>query len=95
MGKRSAGGADPGAVFSASENVAGADLRVVFPAPGNVAEAQLLFKGLDPKVLDYDDYWNPDVSASIEDFERLTKDDYRDILYKNGFIRDSLQRRLF
>jgi hypothetical protein len=48
-----------------------------------------------PKVLDYDDYWNPDISASIADFERLTKDDYRDILYKNGFIRDSSQRRLF
>jgi hypothetical protein len=55
----------------------------------------LLFKGLDPKVLDYDDYWNPDVSANIEDFERLTKDDYRDILYKNGFIRDNSQRHLF
>jgi hypothetical protein len=35
------------------------------------------------------------VSASIADFERLTKDDYRDILYKNGFIRDISQRRLF
>ena len=55
----------------------------------------LLFKELDPKVLDYDDYWNPDVSANIEDFEQLTKDDYRDILYKNGFIRDSSQRHLF
>jgi hypothetical protein len=55
----------------------------------------LLFKELDPKVLDYDDYWNPDISASIADFEQLTKDDYRDILYKNGFIRDSSQRHLF
>jgi hypothetical protein len=45
--------------------------------------------------VDYEDYWNPDISANIADFERLTKDDYRDILYKNGFIRDSSQRHLF
>jgi hypothetical protein len=67
------------------------------PAPYFTLRKMLpgLIKGLDPKVLDYDDYWNPDVSANIADFERLTKDDYRDILYKNGFIRDSSQRHLF
>jgi len=55
----------------------------------------LLFKELDPKVLDYDDYWNMDVSANIEDFERLSKDDYLEILYKNGFVRESSQKRWF
>jgi hypothetical protein len=55
----------------------------------------LLFKELDPRILDYDDYWNPDVSANIEDFKRISKADYLEILYKNGFIREGTQRRWF
>jgi hypothetical protein len=46
-------------------------------------------------MLDYDEYWNPDVSANIEDFERISKADYLEILYKNGFIREGMQKRWF
>jgi beta-mannanase len=55
----------------------------------------LLFKELDPKVLDYDEYWNMDVTANIADFQRLSKAEYLEILYKNGFIRQSSQKRWF
>ena len=40
----------------------------------------------DPKVLDYDDYWNTEIQAKLPEFERLTKDDYLELLRKNGFI---------
>jgi hypothetical protein len=55
----------------------------------------LLFKDLDPKILDYDDYWNMEVSAKIEDFERIKRDDYRELLIKNGFVIQQSQRHLF
>ena len=64
---------------------------------GNVLSTSgpLMFKELDPKMLDYDDYWNPDIKASISDFERLDKKEYREILIKNGFIIQPIQKRLF
>jgi hypothetical protein len=55
----------------------------------------LLFKELDPKLLDYDDYWNMEIAAKLEDFERLGRDDYRELLIKNGFVIQSSQRYLF
>ncbi len=49
----------------------------------------------DPKMLDYDEYWNSEITAKLADFERITKDDYRELLRKNGFIIDHNQRHLF
>jgi hypothetical protein len=64
---------------------------------GNVLSScgPLLFKDLDPKLLDYDDFWNTEISAKIEDFERIKRDDYRELLIKNGFVIQSSQRHLF
>jgi hypothetical protein len=55
----------------------------------------LLFKELDPKILDYDDYWNMEIAAKLNDFERLNRNDYRELLIKNGFVIQSSQRHLF
>ena len=55
----------------------------------------LLFKELDPKLLDYDDYWNMEIAAKLEDFERVGRADYRELLIKNGFVIQSSQRYLF
>jgi len=53
----------------------------------------LLFNNLDPKLLDYDDYWNNEIQAKLADFKRLNKDDYIELLRKNGFYRQETQRR--
>ena len=45
----------------------------------------LLTKDLNPQVLDYDDYWNTEIQAKIKDFVRISKDDYLELLRKNGF----------
>jgi len=64
---------------------------------GNVLSScgPLLFKNLDPKILDYDDYWNAEISAKLDEFERVSRDDYRELLIKNGFVIQSSQRYLF
>lgn len=64
---------------------------------GNIKSTSgpLLFKDLDPKILDYDDYWNTEISAKIVDFERISRNDYRELLIKNGFVIQSSQRYLF
>jgi len=55
----------------------------------------LLFTNLDPKILDYDDYWNAEITAKLDEFERVSRDDYRELLIKNGFVIQSSQRYLF
>jgi len=64
---------------------------------GNVLSScgPLLFSNLDPKILDYDAYWNGEIAAKIGDFDRITKEDYRELLIKNGFVIQSTQRHLF
>jgi hypothetical protein len=64
---------------------------------GNVISTcgPLLFKELDPKILDYDDYWNMEIAAKLSEFVRLGRDDYRELLIKNGFVIQSSQRHLF
>jgi len=64
---------------------------------GNVISTSgpLLFKDIDPQKLDYDNYWNDDIQAAIKDFERISKEDYLEILRKYGFYRQSSQRHLF
>jgi len=55
----------------------------------------LLSKDLNPKMLDYDDYWNTEIKAKIKDFVRISKDDYLEILRKNGFVIQTSQKHLF
>ena len=50
---------------------------------------------LDPKFLDYDEYWNTEVQAKLDDFVRITKSDYLEILRKNGFVTQFNQKQLF
>lgn len=49
----------------------------------------------DPKMLDYDEYWNSEIAAKLADFEQITKDDYLELLRKNGFYLQITQRHLF
>ena len=64
---------------------------------GNVISTSgpLLFKNLDPKKLDYDNYWNNDVKAHLSGFVLLSKAEYEELLYKNGFSIQSTQRSIF
>ena len=51
--------------------------------------------GFDPNVLDYDEYWNSEIAAKLDDFERITKADYIELLRQNGFVIDHNQKHLF
>lgn len=55
----------------------------------------LFSDALDPKFLDYDEYWNNEIQAKLKDFIRITKTDYLEILRQNGFITDFNQKHLF
>jgi hypothetical protein len=55
----------------------------------------LLSDRLDPRALDYDDYWNDELAAKLADFERISKDDYLELLRRNGFFPQITQRHLF
>ena len=54
----------------------------------------LLTADLDPKMLDYDEYWNTEIQAKLDDFERLTKADYLELLRQNGFVIQFNQKHL-
>lgn len=64
---------------------------------GNVRSTSgpLFSDDLDPKFLDYDEYWNTEVQAKLADFVRISKADYLEILRQNGFITDFNQKHLF
>jgi hypothetical protein len=55
----------------------------------------LLIKELDPERLDYDNYFNEEIKAKIKDFILLSKAEYVEILWKNGFVIQSSQKHLF
>ncbi len=55
----------------------------------------LLSDDLNPKLLDYDEYWNTEVQAKLDNFVPITKSDYKEILRQNGFITDFNQKHLF
>ena len=55
----------------------------------------LLTAELDPKMLDFDEYWNSEIQAKLPDFERITKANYRELLRRNGFVTEHNQRYLF
>ena len=46
-------------------------------------------------LLDYDEYWNTEVQAKLDDFLRITKADYKEILRQNGFVTQFNQKHLF
>lgn len=64
---------------------------------GNVVSTAgpLLSKDIDPKSLDYDDYFTGEVKKKIKDFVLISKAEYMDLLYKNGFVIQTIQRHLF
>ena len=64
---------------------------------GNVLSTSgpLLSKDLDPKTLDYDNYWDGEVQAKIKDFVLLSKSEYLELLQKNGFFIQQTQRYIF
>jgi hypothetical protein len=64
---------------------------------GNVLSTSgpLFSDNLDPKYLDYDEYWNSEIEAKLEDFEKITRDDYLEILRQNGFVIEHNQKHLF
>jgi len=55
----------------------------------------LLIKDLDPGRLDYDNYFNEEIKAKIKDFILLSKAEYLEILHKNGFVIQTIQKHLF
>jgi hypothetical protein len=55
----------------------------------------LLTKDLDPNELDYDNYFTDEIKERIEDFVLVTKEDYLEILRKNGFYSQTVQKHLF
>ena len=55
----------------------------------------LLFKDLDPKKLDYDNYWDRDIEVHLKEFELLSEAEYKEMLFKNGFSIQTTQRSLF
>ncbi|MBN1393292.1 MAG: hypothetical protein JW947_10890 [Sedimentisphaerales bacterium] len=55
----------------------------------------LLMKDLDPRQLDYDNYFKDEVKAKIKDFILLSKAEYLELLRKEGFVIQSSQKHLF
>ena len=64
---------------------------------GNILNTSgpLLSKDLDPAQLDYDNYFSDEIKIKQKDFEIITKEDYLEILRKNGFYFQKIQRHLF
>jgi hypothetical protein len=55
----------------------------------------LLMKDLEPERLDYDNYFNDEIKAKIKDFILLSKDEFVEILRKEGFVIQESQKHLF
>ncbi len=64
---------------------------------GNVRSTSgpLFSDDLDPRLLDYDEYWNTEVQTKLDDFVRITKADYKEILRQNSFVTQFNQKHLF
>jgi len=64
---------------------------------GNIKSTSgpLFSDGFDPKMLVYDEYLNSEIAAKLADFKLITKDDYLELLRKNGFYSQITQRHLF
>ena len=55
----------------------------------------LLVKDLDPNELDYDNYWDGDISSHLNEFVLLSKVEYKELLKKTGFFIQESQRSIF
>ena len=55
----------------------------------------LLTKDINPETLDYDNYWNDDVTAHLSEFVLLSKVEYQDLLKRTGFYIQESQRSIF
>ncbi len=75
-----------GDIFAIETNEAGQVISTSGP---------LFSDDFDPKMLDYDEYWNTEIQTKLADFERITKADYLELLVRNGFIIDHNQKHLF
>lgn len=75
-----------GDVFAIEINEAGQVISTSGPLFGD---------DFDPKMLDYDEYWNSEIAAKRADFERITKTDYLELLRRNGFTIDHNRKHLF
>jgi len=64
---------------------------------GNVLSTSgpLLIKDLNPNELDYDNYWDEDVKAHLDEFVLLSKAEYEELLKKAGFFIQETQRSIF
>ena len=64
---------------------------------GNVLSTSgpLLVKDLNPKELDYDNYWDQDIKAHLTEFVLLSKAEYEELLKKAGFFIQESQRSIF
>jgi len=64
---------------------------------GNVLSTSgpLLVKDLNPEELDYDNYWDNDVTSHLSEFVLLSKVEYEELLKRTGFFIQESQRSIF
>ena len=64
---------------------------------GNVISTSgpLLLKDLNPEELDYDNYWDEDIKAHLNEFVLLSKAEYQELLKRTGFFIQETQRSIF
>lgn len=64
---------------------------------GNVLSTSgpLLVKDLNPNELDYDNYWDEDIKAHLNEFVLLSKAEYEELLRRTGFFIQETQRSIF
>lgn len=55
----------------------------------------LLCKDLNPEELDYDNYWDQDITTNIDGFELLSTAEYKELLKRTGFFIQESQRSIF
>ena len=55
----------------------------------------LLTKDLTPEELDYDNYWDEDIKAHIDEFVLLSKAEYEELLKRTGFFIQERQKSIF
>jgi hypothetical protein len=64
---------------------------------GNILSSAgpLMFKDIDPQLLNYDDYFTSEIKIKSNEFELLSKVKYEELLIRCGFSRQKIQRHLF
>ena len=55
----------------------------------------LLYKDIDPDLLNYDDYFTSEIKIKNTEFELLSKAEYEEMLRECGFYRQVSQKHLF